>query len=89
MNGLPFKSNIQIEGASLLDIAPTMLYILGLPISREIEGKILKAACKNEFVQTNTPKYVDQYEPFEPMKMGVPFSDKQLKERLRTLGYID
>ena len=35
------KENIELEDGKLADIAPTMLYLLNLPIPSEMTGKVL------------------------------------------------
>lgn len=42
------KENYNIGQVSVLDIAPTILYLLGLPIPESMEGKVLKEMMKYE-----------------------------------------
>jgi predicted AlkP superfamily phosphohydrolase/phosphomutase len=88
LNGPAFKNDGRVANVGLLDIAPTLLYLLDLPISRELEGNILSEAFTERFLENHTPRYVDQYAPFEPLKMEMEIDDENLKERLRRLGYI-
>jgi hypothetical protein len=32
---------VAIEHASVLDLAPTILYLMGLPVARDMEGRVL------------------------------------------------
>jgi hypothetical protein len=78
------------EGAihSALDVAPTLLWALGLPLSRELPGK-----PEVDFLsgfQTLIDRYVDSYgRPFVETapRTGKPL-DQETIDRLRSLGYI-
>ncbi len=50
-----------IEGATLLDIAPTVLTLLGLPVGEDMQGKVLV----NAFVQPPTITRVPSWEEVE------------------------
>jgi hypothetical protein len=67
------------------DIAPTLLFWLGLPLSREFTGAPLPV------VPEDSPKrYVDSYgRPFSPPAPheGKPL-DQEMIDRLRSLGYV-
>lgn len=76
--------------ASLADIAPTLLHVLGLPVSEELEGRVLTDLLAPAFVTAHpvrsTPTYGRRQPP--PVRPGaVPLDDAAL-ERLRSLGYI-
>jgi Flp pilus assembly protein TadD len=80
-----------LRGVTLYDIAPTVLYASGLPVSREMPGLPLLAALDRDFVM-NTPLYaVDSYGP--PQQSGGPAAprssmDEEMMARLRSLGYL-
>ena len=40
--GKPFVAGKQIEEARLLDVAPTLLHLLGLPIPSDMDGRVLE-----------------------------------------------
>lgn len=76
--------------ASLADVAPTLLHVLGLPVSGELEGRVLIDLLAPAFVTAHpvrsTPTYGRRQPP--PARPGaVPLDDAAL-ERLRSLGYI-
>src|SRR5262249_7586452 len=79
-------------GASLLDIAPTVLAILGLPVPRDMDGKPLTQI----FRQPVTIEHIDSYEcehPNDGVHRGEmaddPYSAQVVFDRLIELGYID
>ncbi len=88
LSGPAFQKEGRLTNPTLLDIAPTVLYLLGFPISQEMEGKILTEAFNPSYLEDHSPKYVKKYEPFEPGRFELPIDDEKLKERLQRLGYI-
>ena len=44
LKGPGIRSDARIEGATLLDIAPTVLTLLGLPVGEDMEGKVILSA---------------------------------------------
>lgn len=75
---------------SLLDVAPTVAYLLGLPVSRELSGRPWTTRVDAEFAGRYPPRYVESYGQYEaslPATEGTPL-DEEVLERLRSLGYI-
>ena len=76
---------------SILDVAPTVLTALGVPLSRELEGQPADAALLGpEFAQAYKPRFVDTYgKPFVGAlaRTGKPL-DQEMIDRLRSLGYV-
>lgn len=69
-----------------LDIAPTILNILGVPISRELRGRVLHVSP----LGPHEPRFVAAYgRPIStaPSRTGAPL-DQEMIDRLRSLGYI-
>ncbi len=76
-----------IERASTLDLTPTVLAALGLPVARDMFGRPLKEIFKDPAAV----EWIASYETgAEPRRAGeeVP-SDAEELERLRALGYVD
>jgi len=48
--------------ASVLDVAPTLLYLLGLPVARDMEGRVLTEILEPEFAQENPVTFIPSYE---------------------------
>ena len=46
MKGKDIKENATIENAEIIDIAPTILYLMGLPIPPDMDGKVLDVCDK-------------------------------------------
>ena len=93
MNGPGIVRGQTIEGARVHDIAPTILTIAGLPIGRDMEGEALTGALTGEFARTHPVRFVETHETDlrrgadeEPIESPV---DEEVREQLRSLGYIE
>ena len=49
-------------GASVLDVAPTLLYLLGLPVARDMEGRVLTELVDRRFARENPLTFIPSYE---------------------------
>lgn len=77
------------RSASVLDVAPTLLAGLGLPLSRELPGHPRPDVSRWQ-VNVASYRYVDSYgRPFvqTPPRTGKPL-DQEMIDRLRSLGYV-
>ncbi len=78
-----------IRQASVLDITPTLLYLFGLPVADDMDGRPLSGAFAKATLEAHPIKTIPTYET-SPLNFIPAFSeiDKDLEERLRDLGYI-
>src|SRR5258705_1438068 len=82
-----------ITGANVLDITPTILAVFGLPTARDMDGRAIATGLKPAIVKRiehetrlqtyETARAAEKSE--EPLRAPV---DQELRERLRSLGYI-
>lgn len=47
-----------VEGASIMDIAPTVLYLMGQPVPRDLDGKVLLDIIDEDFKSHNPVRYM-------------------------------
>jgi len=74
----------------LVDILPTICALLGVPISRDLEGKMIEAALEPAFLKEHTARFVGRYDlPGTPSGPDQSDLDRNVLERLRSLGYIN
>lgn len=79
----------QLHSASLVDLAPTILYALGLPIPPDMDGRVLTEAFTPEFVSQTALQYGT--EDAVRTDFGGTYSDdeeEQVIQRLADLGYV-
>lgn len=78
--------------ARIVDLFPTILYQMGLPIPEDVDGAVMKAIFNDSFLGSHPISYAEALEPVEQPGREQVFSEEQsrkLKDRLRGLGYID
>jgi predicted AlkP superfamily phosphohydrolase/phosphomutase/Tfp pilus assembly protein PilF len=82
----------RVDGANIFDIAPTLLYLSGLPIPEDMSGKPLVSAVSSDFKNSFQIAQIDTYEKVNPIRYEeVPRDSRIDKERiaeLKSLGYI-
>jgi predicted AlkP superfamily phosphohydrolase/phosphomutase len=80
----------RIEGARLVDVLPTLLVLLDLPLASTLEGAPLVGALDGSFVQAHPIRQVADYGPAAvPEGPDASDLDDNVLERLRSLGYIE
>lgn len=90
----PDIQTTQIRGASLQDIAPTVLHLLDQPVPRDMDGQVLETLFSPVRLQEhpvrfdNTPARLPQ-SPAGPASGYSPHQEGEIEEQLRQLGYID
>jgi predicted AlkP superfamily phosphohydrolase/phosphomutase len=92
MRGPYIKSSANMESkASLEDITPTILTLLGIPIGEDMEGRVLKEAFEDEFWRQYPLRAIPSHDRGERFRARATISgeDDLLKEKLRALGYIE
>ena len=71
------------------DVAPTVLHLLGLPKSRELDGRVLEAALSSRPSGAAHPvRTVDSYGRRPPAPAAESAFDRDVLEELKSLGYI-
>ena len=48
--------------ASVMDVAPTLLYLLGLPVPRDMEGRVLTEMLEPDFARDHPVTFIPSYE---------------------------
>ena len=91
LKGPGVKKGHRVEDASILDVTPTLLAFKGMPIARDMDGKVVVDAIEEDFLRESPIQYTESYETEIQDGDDVPFSDDELEDlegRLRSLGYL-
>jgi predicted AlkP superfamily phosphohydrolase/phosphomutase len=90
--GKGIKSNFNIAGATLVDIAPTALYLLNLPIPIDTDGNVLTTMFKEDWIKSHPIRHKGEESKKSSSQTKEELSPEEMemvKKRLRGLGYLD
>jgi len=90
LKGPGVRRGARFEGATLLDIAPTILNAMGQPVADDMDGTVLRAAYDERFLVRHPVRRIPSYEG--PARRtggsGAGSVDEEVLDDLKTLGYI-
>ena len=93
--GPHIRRGVEIEGASVLDLTPTLLHYLGFPVAKDMDGKVLAALFDERFAADNPLRYITTYEDARSPSGAAPGGEGTDAEAaaenlaaLRSLGYV-
>jgi len=96
--GPGIRRGARIEGASVLDLTPSVLHYLGLPVGKDMDGRVLSELFEAGSRAAREPSYVASYEKPAPAGPGAapapgaePYGEADLAAKLaalETLGYV-
>ncbi|MEZ5333215.1 MAG: alkaline phosphatase family protein [Thermoanaerobaculia bacterium] len=78
-----------IRGMSVRDIAPTLLYGLGLPVGEDFTGRVRFELFRDEVRRSHRLRTVESWGRSAPGEAAVSAADEELLQELRALGYIE
>lgn len=88
--GPEVKRGYRIEDATVMDVAPTILYALGLPVDKKMDGRVLTAAFRDEWLAGRDATFTSLYDSVfvkgDPSVSGA--ASQALKQKLVSLGYV-
>lgn len=85
--GKKFMQGKKIRGARIVDILPTVLYSLGIPIPDNIDGVILEDIFSKSFKKSNKPKHKHYKEKKKFVEEATKKEEEEIRKRLKGLGY--
>ncbi|MBN2206883.1 MAG: alkaline phosphatase family protein [Candidatus Aminicenantes bacterium] len=90
LKGAPIKKGHEVRNARVYDILPTMLYLLGLPVAEDMDGRVLTEVIEERYLRKHPVRTIASYEGDAPVSTAPRDRtfDKKILEELRSLGYI-
>lgn len=86
------RPGVTLPEQAIVDVLPTILYALGLPVPTSLSGRIAKTAYSAEYLAQHPPLYSDQPKPDTAADLArESFSvedARRVEERLAALGYL-
>lgn len=87
--GPGMKIGTRTDGGAL-DVAPTILHALGVPVARDLDGRVIDAMFDPGFLASHPVRFVESYGllgAISTARSGTPL-DQEMIDRLRSLGYV-
>jgi predicted AlkP superfamily phosphohydrolase/phosphomutase len=91
MKGPHFKQGLICKNASILDLTPTILYLLSLPVDNDMDGKVLMESFKDNFIEKNPLQLTKSDTDSKKIETQDVYADSETKEiesMLKGLGYF-
>lgn len=89
--GIP--RGVTLGEGSVVDVAPTVLYALGLPVGEDFDGDPQMGLFTPDYRSTHEVKHIPSWEAeVKPTSRDTPVTspvDDEIIERLQALGYLD
>jgi predicted AlkP superfamily phosphohydrolase/phosphomutase/tetratricopeptide (TPR) repeat protein len=94
MAGPGIKQDELVHGATLLDIAPTALALMGFPVARDMDGRVLSEtfdeASRIGFIDSWESRSGEYPDGMHPPDLRMPVEESQaILDQFVALGYID
>lgn len=87
-SGRNVRRDVHLDGASVLDIAPTILHLFGAPIPLDMDGKVLPQVFDTRWLTDHPPRYADMDTSLSVEEDALTEGRDEILEELRALGYI-
>lgn len=88
MKGNNVEKNASVTKAKIIDIAPTVLAVMGLPVPRDMDGRVLAEAFTKEYLAGTEIRYEDYNTQVDSDHVYSQEEVDELKRNLRSLGYL-
>ena len=87
--GPGMRAGLQLGTVNLQDIAPTVLYYLGLPIPSNMDGRVIEEAFCPDFLEANPVRRGPPLVSSDGAGSGISAEDEEaMRDQLRGLGYL-
>lgn len=88
--GKHIRKGVEVKGAELIDLAPTILHLMGAPVPDYMDGKVLTDVLTEAFLKDNPVKHTTLKNENGGGDGDYTESDgDKVKEHLKALGYME
>ncbi len=87
--GAHVRPGAVIDGATVMDIVPTVLYLLGEPIPPDVDGVVLRSALDEQLLQRRAAVEAGPAAGGRRPEAYAAEDEAVIRDRLRGLGYVD
>jgi predicted AlkP superfamily phosphohydrolase/phosphomutase len=92
--GPGLRRGARLAEQNILDMAPTLLHSLGLPVPEDFEGRVIADVFDSSWLRGHAVHAAGQTmqvaaEPTAPIPAEAAEQDEEIMDRLRALGYVE
>jgi predicted AlkP superfamily phosphohydrolase/phosphomutase len=90
LNGIPFKQGHRLDDNDIVDLAPTILYLLGYSIPKDMDGRLIEESLESGHFDDHPVQFTDpSWVPSADEDAGFTSEEQEaVTEHLRSLGYL-
>lgn len=92
MAGANINKGVTNFDAQVIDIAPTVLYLMGEPVPQEMDGRVLVEPITEEYVNAHSVEArwarSSRSRQLDELPDSVEAANKLIEEQLRAIGYV-
>lgn len=90
VHGDPIRQGLELgQPANIIDLAPTIYYLMGVSIPEDTDGRILNAVLKSDFLATHQVTHTESISQEEKLEAWSGEDEGEVVQRLRDLGYLN
>ncbi len=85
------KQRYQVSDAEIIDLAPTIMYLLNIEVPKDMDGKILESAFNVDYLNNHPIRYATAEfsgDDKKQLESYSPDEEEVIRERLRGMGYL-
>ena len=88
-NGGAVKPATRAAAARIVDVTPTLLYLMGQPLPGDMDGQVLTEMISAEHLDANPIRLTSEQNADQTIEVEfLPEENEEIIERLKSLGYI-
>jgi arylsulfatase A-like enzyme len=89
LKGQPIRRGVELQGASIIDLAPSILCLMGMPVPEDTDGRVIIEALEPRYADLVSLRHAERISrPVSDLEVLSPEEENQIVERLRGLGYV-
>jgi predicted AlkP superfamily phosphohydrolase/phosphomutase len=89
--GPELRRGVRVEGARIIDFAPTILHSFGVEVPSDMDGRVLEEIFAEEYLAENPVRVSDvdsEYSASDKSPAMTEEESEEIRARLRGLGYL-
>lgn len=88
--GKDVKKGVKVEDSEIVDIFPTILYMMDIPIPKDVDGKVIKEIFNAKHLEESEIRFGSKAEDKQRLELELSKNEvSEIVRGLKGLGYID